>query len=107
MKYSYVYIMASKKYGTLYTGVTTDLIKRVWEHTNGVTQGFTKKYDIKTLVWYEVHEDINAAIAREKNIKAWQRAWKIEAIEKMNPLWKDLYDEITGQVDNDERVIPA
>lgn len=107
MKYSYVYIMASKRNGTLYTGVTSDLVKRVWEHKNGVIEGFTKKYGIKMLVWYEVHEDIAAAIVREKQIKAWQRAWKLEMIENVNPQWRDLYDEITGQSDESERVIPA
>lgn len=96
MKQSFVYIMASQRNGTLYTGVTSNLIKRVWEHREGVVEGFTQKYDVKILVWYEVHEDISSAIQREKNIKAWQRAWKLRLIEESNPMWDDLYDGVTG-----------
>jgi len=89
-----VYILASKRNGTLYTGVTSDLVKRVYEHKNGLADGFTKKYNVHHLVYFELHEDMNAAITREKQIKKWNRVWKLELIEKGNPLWKDLYDEI-------------
>lgn len=97
MKQYFVYILASKKNGTLYIGVTNDLIRRVYEHKNGLIDGFTKKYNVKNLVYYEIHQEINEAIKREKALKKWLRKWKIELIEKMNPHWKDLYDEITGQ----------
>ncbi len=86
-----VYLLASKRNGTLYTGVTSNLIKRVWEHKNNLVDGFTKKYTVHTLVWYEVHETMESAIQREKNIKDWKRAWKIKVVEKMNPAWEDLY----------------
>ena len=89
----YVYIMASKKNGTLYIGVTNDLIKRVYSHKNDLVEGFTKKYGIHQLVYYEQTEDVKSAIQREKQLKKWNRNWKIELIEKMNPNWKDLYDE--------------
>ena len=86
-----VYILASKRNGTLYTGVTSDLPNRVWEHKNNSVDGFTKKYSVHTLVWYELHGTMNSAIEREKIIKKWRRAWKIEMIEKRNPEWCDLY----------------
>jgi len=89
-----VYILANKRNGTLYTGVTSNLIKRIWEHKNNVVEGFTKKYGIHTLVWYEIHETMETAIAKEKAIKEWCRKWKLELIEKNNPQWKDLYDEL-------------
>ena len=92
MKQPCVYMLASKRNGTLYAGVTSDLLKRVWEHKNDLIDGFTKKYRIHHLVWFEVHEDMHAAIIREKNIKAWKRAWKIELIEEANPEWIDLYN---------------
>ena len=88
---SYIYIMTNKKYGTLYIGVTSDLIKRVYEHKNSFVDGFTKKYNLKKLVYYEVFEDITEAIKREKQLKKWNRAWKIDLIEKLNPTWEDLY----------------
>jgi len=91
MAYAYVYILANKPNGTLYTGVTSDLLKRVDEHKNDVIAGFTKKYQVHILVYYEPHDDINAAITREKQIKAWKRQWKIELIEKENPHWNDLF----------------
>ncbi len=97
MQQYYVYILASKKNGTLYIGVTNDLVRRTYEHRNGMIEGFTKKYNVKFLVYYEVHQDINEAIKREKALKKWLRRWKIELIEKGNPEWKDLYDDITGQ----------
>lgn len=90
----YVYILASQKNGTLYIGVTSNLQKRVYEHKNEITEGFTSKYNVKMLVHYEVFDDAENAIKREKNMKAWKRNWKLELIEKSNPNWRDLYDEI-------------
>ncbi len=89
-----VYILASKWHGTLYVGVTSKLIKRVWEHKYSPVPGFAKKYNVKMLVFYEMHASMEAAIIREKQIKKWKRGWKIKLIEKMNPVWDDLYDEI-------------
>ena len=94
MKEYYVYMMASKKNGTLYTGVTSDLIKRDYEHRTGAAPGFTKTYKVNLLVYYEVHGDVMEAIKREKNIQAWKRLWKIRLIEEENPSWEDLYDKI-------------
>jgi putative endonuclease len=90
----YVYILASRRNGTLYTGVTSDLLKRVYEHRNNLVEGFTKRYAVHSLVWYESTGDIAPAIQREKQIKKWNRAWKIELIERTKPQWKDLYDDI-------------
>ncbi|HLI17712.1 MAG TPA: GIY-YIG nuclease family protein [Rhodanobacteraceae bacterium] len=89
-----VYMLASKRNGTLYVGVTSDLAKRIWEHRNSVVEVFTKKYRIHVLVWHEVHDTMESAIAREKAIKEWNRAWKIRRIEECNPEWKDLYPTI-------------
>ena len=89
-----VYLLASKPNGTLYAGVTSHLVKRVWEHKNHAVEGFTRRYRVSTLVWYEVHETMDAAIRREKAIKNGRRAWKIRGIEKMNPEWRDLYYEL-------------
>ena len=89
-----VYILASDRNGTLYTGVTSDLVKRVWEHKNNAVEGFTEKYAIHMLVWFEQHETMESAISREKAIKAWKRAWKIELIEDSNPEWRDIYPDI-------------
>ena len=94
MKQPCVYILASRKNGTLYTGVTSDLIQRIWQHKNDLVEGFTKKYRIHTLVWFEVHETMLSAIAREKAIKEWQRSWKLDLIESANPQWRDLYDDL-------------
>ena len=94
MQQYYVYILASQKNGTLYVGVTNDLIKRVWQHKNKVADGFTKKYGIDKLVYYEATENIESAILREKQLKKWNRAWKIRIIHEMNPKWNDLYNEI-------------
>jgi putative endonuclease len=91
-----VYLLASERNGTLYVGVTSNLIGRVWQHKNDQADGFTKKYGIKQLVWYEAHEDVYAAIQREKQIKEWKRAWKLELIEKNNPYWNDLYTQLTS-----------
>mgnify|MGYP000870881037 FL=1 len=90
MKLPCVYILASKRNGTLYVGVTSNLIQRVWQHRNDQVEGFTKRYKVHTLVWYEQHETMESAIAREKAIKEWQRAWKLELIEAANPGWQDL-----------------
>ena len=92
----YVYILASKRNGTLYIGMTNDLLRRVYEHKCGAVEGFTKKYSVHLLVWYEVADTASAAITREKQLKKWNRAWKIRLIEKLNPEWKDLYGEIVG-----------
>jgi putative endonuclease len=89
-----VYMLASGRNGTLYTGVTSDLIRRVWEHKHDVVDGFTKTYGVHRLVWYELHETMNAAIGREKAIKNWKRTWKIELIEQSNDDWRDLYATI-------------
>ncbi|BCO31990.1 endonuclease [Thiohalobacter sp. COW1] len=89
-----VYILASKRNGTLYAGVTSDLVRRVWEHRNHAVEGFTRKYGVTMLVWYELHEKMDSAICREKAIKKWRRAWKLRAIEKMNPQWRDLYSDL-------------
>ena len=89
-----VYILASRQNGTLYIGVTSDLVKRVWEHKNNSIEGFTKKYGVHLLVYYEVCEDMVAAISREKQLKKWNRAWKVELIEDKNRERKDLWDEI-------------
>lgn len=90
-----VYILASQRSGTLYTGVTSDLVKRVWQHKNKVHDGFTAKYNIHMLVYFEAHKTMPAAITREKQIKKWNRQWKINLIEKENPRWRDLWEDIT------------
>ena len=91
VKNSYVYILASKRNGTLYIGVTNDLIKRIYEHKNSLVRGFTEKYKVHKLVYYEEHSDIYEAIEREKQMKKWNRKWKINLIEEFNPEWEDLY----------------
>ncbi len=90
----HVYILASKRYGTLYTGMTSNIGQRVFQHKGGLTGGFTKKYAVKMLVYYESHETAESAIKREKQIKEWKRQWKIELIEKSNPDWHDLFDDL-------------
>ena len=95
-QYYYVYILASKKNGTLYIGVTSDLPRRVFEHKNNLLEGFTKKYKIHNLVWYEQHETILGAITREKQLKKYKRKWKMNLIDRLNPEWKDLYSGILG-----------
>lgn len=89
-----VYILASKRNGTLYIGVTSDLLKRVWEHKNDFVDGFTKEHGVHRLVWYELHATMESAIAREKALKNWHRAWKIRIIEENNPEWLDLYEKL-------------
>ena len=87
-------MLASAKYGTLYTGFTSDLIKRIWEHKSDVVQGFTKRYGAHMLVWFEQHERMESAISREKALKAWKRDWKLNLIEAANPEWRDLYSDL-------------
>ena len=94
MKMPCVYMLASKRNGTLYVGVTSDLVQRVWQHRSEVAEGFTKRYGVHRLVWYEVHETMESAILREMALKKWNREWKIRLIQETNPAWKDLYDEI-------------
>jgi putative endonuclease len=89
-----VYILASKRNGTLYIGVTSNLAKRIWEHKTGIIPGFTKWYNVHQLIWYEPHENMESAILREKRIKEWKRSWKLKLIEKNNPDWQDLYHTI-------------
>ena len=96
VKSYFVYILASGRNGTIYIGVTNHLSKRVWEHKNEVVKGFTSKYHVKNLVYYEVHSEIESAIRREKRLKKWNRQWKLELIEKQNPQWLDLYDSASG-----------
>ncbi|MDA8241345.1 MAG: GIY-YIG nuclease family protein [Nitrospiraceae bacterium] len=94
MKTYYVYIMCSRRNGTLYIGVTSDIIKRIYEHKNDLVEGFTKKYCEHCLVWYEIYETPEDAIQREKQIKKWKRGWKLRLIEENNPEWKDLYNDL-------------
>jgi putative endonuclease len=89
-----VYLLGSSRLGTLYTGVTSDLVKRVGQHRQGVVRGFTEKYGVKLLLWYELHNTAESAISREKQIKKWRRPWKIALIEKANPYWRDLYESL-------------
>lgn len=89
-----VYLMASRRNGTLYVGVTSDLIKRVWEHKQDSVEGFTKRYGVHILVWYELHQTMESAIVREKRLKEWKRGWKLELIEQGNPEWRDLYSDL-------------
>jgi len=89
-----VYIMASSRNGTLYIGVTSDLAKRAWQHKNEIMKGFTEKYTVHLLVWYEVHENMESAISREKALKKWNRIWKLRLIEQFNPDWQDLYEQL-------------
>jgi len=94
LKLPCVYILASKRNGTLYVGVTPNIVQRVWQHKNDFVEGFTKRYAVHTMVWFEVHESMGTVVTREKAIKGWKRAWKLELIEKGNPTWRDLYEEI-------------
>ncbi|MCB1532423.1 MAG: GIY-YIG nuclease family protein [Alphaproteobacteria bacterium] len=94
MKAGYVYILTNKPNGTLYLGVTSNLQKRVWEHKQKVVEGFSKKYDLDRLVWYEAYDDITDAIVREKQMKKWERSWKLKRIREMNPEWLDLHEAL-------------
>jgi putative endonuclease len=91
----WVYMLASRHDGTLYVGVTSDLVRRVAQHREGTIPGFTEKYGVKRLVWYEAHDSVEAAIRREKRLKKWPRVWKVALIEAANPQWQDLWAEIT------------
>lgn len=97
MKQPAVYLLCNKPNGTLYIGVTSNLVQRIWQHREGVVEGFTRQYRIKTLVWYELHNTMHGAISREKALKKWNRAWKLRMVEEHNPQWRDLWPEITGQ----------
>ena len=94
MKLPCVYILASSRNGTLYTGVTSNLVQRIWQHKSNLVEGFTKKYGVHSLVWFEPHATMESAIGREKAIKEWHRAWKLKLIESTNPQWRDLYEDI-------------
>ena len=96
MKNPCVYILASRQNGTLYIGVTSDLVKRVWEHKGDFVEGFSKEHGVHTLVYFELHQTMEDAILREKQLKKWNRAWKLRLIEQGNPHWRDLYDDIAG-----------
>ena len=96
MKQPAVYLLASRYRGTLYVGVTSDLVQRIWQHRQGLVEGFTQRYGVHMLVWFEQHATMLDAIAREKRIKEWKRAWKLELIETNNPRWRDLYDYLLG-----------
>ncbi len=107
MKQPCVYLLASRGNGTLYTGVTSNLVQRVWQHKNNLVDGFTEKYGVHTLVWFEVHQTMPSAIEREKAIKEWRRAWKIELIESVNPQWRDLFEDIVGDASAGSRRAPG
>ena len=94
MKGGFVYIMASRRNGTIYIGVTSDLRKRAWEHRTGVIGGFTRRYGCKLLVWFQTFDSLDSARHRELQMKEWRRAWKLEAIEQLNPDWRDLYEDL-------------
>ncbi len=94
MKQPAVYILASERNGTLYIGVTSNLPQRIWQHREGLVEGFTKRYSVKMLVWYEMHESMESAIMREKALKKWRREWKLELIEQSNAQWRDLWDVV-------------
>jgi putative endonuclease len=90
----YVYILASRKDGAIYVGITNDIVRRIYEHRTKVIQGFTSKYNITRLVWFEIYDDPISAISREKELKKWKRVWKVQLIEAQNPQWNDLYESI-------------
>ena len=96
MKQSAVYILATGKRGTLYIGVTSNLIARTWQHREHVVEGFTKRYDVTKLVWYELHGTMDTSILREKQLKKWNREWKLRLVQEFNPEWRDLWDDIVG-----------
>ena len=93
-----VYLLASSRNGTLYCGVTSDLVQRIWQHREHLAEGFTKRYDVIRLVWYELHPTMESAIQRERRIKKWNRAWKVRLIDAGNPSWRDLWADVSGQM---------
>ena len=93
-KQYYVYLITNERYGTLYVGITNDLVRRIYEHREGTVQGFSKQHGLSRLVWFEAHDDVLAAIEREKAVKRWRRDWKMNLIQAMNPNWDDLYESI-------------
>ena len=97
-KQPHVYLLASDRNGTLYVGVTSDLISRIWQHREHVAAGFSQRFGVTRLVWFEAHATMESAIQREKRIKKWNRAWKVELIDRTNPSWRGLWSDITGQV---------
>jgi putative endonuclease len=104
MKQPALYILASARNGTLYIGVTSNLLQRVWQHKNNLAEGFTKEHGVHMLVYFELHSDMNEAITREKQFKRWKRSWKLELIEKSNPQWKDLWPLVVGDEGLDSRL---
>ena len=96
MKQPAVYLLATGKRGTLYIGVTSNLVARTWQHREHIVEGFTKRYDVTNLVWYELHGTMEAAILREKQLKKWNREWKLRLVQEFNPEWRDLWDDIVG-----------
>jgi putative endonuclease len=92
----YVYVLTNKCGGTLYIGMTDNLVARVWQHREGVVEGFTNRYGLKSLVWFEIHESRESAFARERQLKKWNRTWKLQLIEKQNPEWRDLWNDIAA-----------
>ncbi len=111
MKQPAVYLLASKRNGTLYIGVTSNLVARTWQHREHLVEGFTHRYNVTRLVWYELHATMEAAILREKQLKKWNREWKLRLVDEANPGWRDLWDEIVGQVavvvSDEERFPPS
>ena len=106
MQFSYVYIVTNKPRGVLYIGVTADLVRRVSEHRQSLIPGFSKRYNCTHLVWYEMHEDVPAAIQKEKSLKRWSREWKIALVEKSNPMWRDLFFEMSGLAPDEDMTLP-
>ena len=102
MKQPAVYLLASGRNGTLHVGATSALVQRIWQHREHLVDGFSKEHEVTRLVWHEMHETMESAIVREKQIKAWKRAWKIESIGKANPYWRDLWPEISGQLNPEQ-----
>jgi len=101
-----VYILASERNGTLYIGVTSNLLQRIWQHRNDLVEGFSERYNVHNLVYFEMHENMESAIARENQIKKWNRRWKLELIEKHNPYWRDLYPEILDSTTDKDTGFP-
>lgn len=98
MRCWYVYLLASSRNGTLYCGVTNNLERRIWQHKNGYVKGFTSKYGVRRLVWFDTYRDVNAAILQEKRLRRWRRSWNLELIERQNPDWNDLYSDLTASL---------